>query len=479
MELPLLRKRSAVHRPEPVRRPCPRGVSPARLGSIAAICGALTAGSAKGAIYTWSPTGAGTYAWGLGANWSPAGFPNAIGDTANLNNNLIGNQAISLSQTVTVGSLLLGDPDGTHSFTLQSGANALGAPGTLNLDAVSGFVSILKAAGAEATDVISTGVQFNDDLALTNNSPAGRLLLTGPLRSLESNISFNGAGFINVGAISTGGGLAKSDAGVTVLSGANTYSGATTVNGGTLRLGNNALPVRSAVTVAGGATLDVGFGGTIGSLTGGGTVTTSTGATLTIGRDDTNSTFTGTINGGLNLFKSGQGVLNWAPGAASTYTGTTTLNGGGLVLDFANTTQTSVLAATAMTFGGGDFTIKGKAGLAVNQMLGNLTVDKMGGSFTLVAGDAAGTTVTFGNSITTTTGGALLITAPANTAVRFGVPLPAPSNRLVFSDGTAGNYNWAMNSGGGTATAGFTSYTALPGPRRTGQYWPGAKRKPG
>ena len=53
------------------------------------------------------------------------------------------------------------------------------------------------------------------------------------MRSLSSDITFNGAGAITVSTagIATGGNLVKNDAGVTTLSIASTYARTTTING--------------------------------------------------------------------------------------------------------------------------------------------------------------------------------------------------------------------------------------------------------
>ena len=104
------------------------------------------------------------------------------------------------------------------------------------------------------------------------------------------------------------GAVTQAGAGTTTLSGANTYSGATVVNAGILKLGAaNVIPDgagKGSVNVAAG-TFDLGgFSETINGLTGSGTVDNSgAAATLTVGGNDTSSTFSGTLQntGGRSL----------------------------------------------------------------------------------------------------------------------------------------------------------------------------------
>lgn len=79
------------------------------------------------------------------------------------------------------------------------------------------------------------------------------------------------------------------------LGGVNTYSGTTTVSAGTLiASGGGAIGDTSAVSVAGGATLNLAAAETIGSLSGSGTV--QVGAdTLTVGGDNSSTEFSGSI----------------------------------------------------------------------------------------------------------------------------------------------------------------------------------------
>jgi len=423
--------------------------------------------------YTWTNVTGNT---SVAGNWSPAISPNGVsvaGDILNLNNVLTAPRTATLNGLVTAGTLNIGDTTTTNAFTLNATTG-----GNLIMDASSGSAVINKSLGADGNDLISTGLQFNDTLAITNASTVGSLTFSGGMRSVSSDISFNGAGAITVStaAIATGGNLIKNDAGTTTLSFANTYAGATTINGGTLKLTTTAaaLPGRSAVTVASGATLDYSTTNTIiGSLAGAGdVVNTGAAAILQIGRNDTSTTFTGrfapTTAANTSITKIGVGTLTLAPTQASTYTGATTVSGGTLKLDFANTALTSLLAATPLTLSGGNFTMVGKAGLAADQTLGGFTVGS-GGSITLVAGDAAGTTLRMGAPTAGAAGGTLLITAPTNTKVFINALYKNNTfnNRLVFSDGTANTFNWVQNNNSAStavfaAGTGAGAYTALP-----------------
>ena len=109
--------------------------------------------------------------------------------------------------------------------------------------------------------------------------------------------------------------ITKQGSGTQTLSGANTYSGTTTVSAGTLKLGaSGVIPDGSAISVNG--TLDMNsYSETVGSITGSGTIDNITAAatpTLTCGGDDSNTSFSGTIQnttGTLSVVKSGTGTL--------------------------------------------------------------------------------------------------------------------------------------------------------------------------
>jgi autotransporter-associated beta strand protein len=168
------------------------------------------------------------------------------------------------------------------------------------------------------------------------------------------------------GAISGVGSLTKAGLGTLVLTGLNAYGGATVVALGTLQAGSTTgFSPNSAFTVN--STLDLhGFNSTIGSLSGTGTVFNNgaAAATLTVGKDNSDSTFSGVLENGnsvLQLTKSGTGVLTLT--GANTYTGGTTISAGTLQLGNGGTTgsiagnviDNGVLAfnrSDAISFGG-------------------------------------------------------------------------------------------------------------------------------
>jgi autotransporter-associated beta strand protein len=144
--------------------------------------------------------------------------------------------------------------------------------------------------------------------------------------------------------------LTKSGAGTLILSGTNTYTGATTINAGTLTVsGRNAIANTGAVIVNSGAVLNlangVSNGEIIGSIAGAGTVTLgsggSNGGPLTVGGDNSSTTFSGVISGnGAGMNKSGTGTLTLT--GVNTYTGTTRINAGTL-----NVTGLGTIAPTS------------------------------------------------------------------------------------------------------------------------------------
>src|SRR5437870_2690871 len=57
--------------------------------------------------YTFTTTAGNSPSWNVNANWSPSGFPNAIGDTATFGTTT-GNGNLSLNVAITVGGITFG-----------------------------------------------------------------------------------------------------------------------------------------------------------------------------------------------------------------------------------------------------------------------------------------------------------------------------------------------------------------------------------
>ena len=203
-------------------------------------------------------------------------------------------------------------------------------------------VSNLKIAGSQ-------GLVINAGQTLTLS--AGGLIATGGVSTVSGGTVALGTGALvarvdllndelDISSVITGsGGLTKSGAGTLILSGANTRTGTTGIEEGTVRLsGSGVLSGANATTnIRQGATLDlngVSTGTSIGQFNNNGRVTNSSGsaATLQVGNNNGTGTSFGVIDGEggvINVVKVGTGAQSWL--GLSTYTGTTTIGGTGLV----------------------------------------------------------------------------------------------------------------------------------------------------
>ncbi len=134
--------------------------------------------------------------------------------------------------------------------------------------------------------------------------------------------------FTYAGAVGGNGSLIKAGTGTLVMA-APTHTGTTAVQSGTLRL-LTSTNMPSAVAVSLLANFDVNsLNASVGSLTGGGNVLLGSGQ-LTIGTDNTNSTFDGVLSGTGGLTKTGIGIFTLT--SDNTYTGPTNVNAGSIQL---------------------------------------------------------------------------------------------------------------------------------------------------
>ncbi len=226
---------------------------------------------------------------------------------------------------------------GSGTLTL----NSAGFTGGINVQA--GTLKVADTFSSGGTVAISSGATL--DLINTNRT-IGQLSGAGNVTLGSATLTVNQSTNSELsGALSGTGGLTKSGTGTLTLSGTNTASGTTTVSAGTLQIGN---------------------GGTSGSL--GGNITNN--ATVVFNRSDA-STYSGVISGSGAVTKSGAGTLTLS--GTNTFSGATTISAGTLKLS-------GSAANSAFTVAGGTLTGAGT--------LGALIVDDGG---TLAPGNSPGT----------------------------------------------------------------------------------------
>lgn len=279
-----------------------------------------------------------------------AGSSNSIGSTVALNNNLtiLAGAGTSLTMTNNVSN-----GSGTQAITVNGagtveldGNNTYGpSAGTVGTTVGGGTVLQLgnnNALGAGDLDVASSStIRAGTALTLPNNIIAGT--------SATATVDNNGNNVTLSGVVSGAGGLAKNGTGTLTLNNVNTHAGNTTVNAGTLKLGAaNVIPYGFGygnVIINTNGTLDLnGQSPSFNGLSGAGLVEANGTVTLTVGENDTTSTFDGAIKnttGSLSLVKNGTNTFALG-GTNNTFTGGTTINAGVLQIGNGGTNSGSI-----------------------------------------------------------------------------------------------------------------------------------------
>lgn len=275
------------------------------VSSLGAWIIACTATPGVAATYTWTPAAAGTgYNWNAGAsNWT-SGFPNAAGDIANLNNDILGVQLVRLRQNITLGTLNMGDAiaaGNNFGFTVANSTTPLESF-SLILDNGVAAAQINTTGSGTPTNTISAPITLNSDL-LVNIGGSDFLTLSGAVTTNNHPISFSG-GVSGVNSV--------------ILSGDITGNGIITNNS------NMAVSFSGAKAFTGTLVANKGMGG---SNTG--SFTLITGSLVNATEFVINGYLTGNVqNGGSIHLGNGSGQAN-NPGQRLT-TGIITLNGGTL-----------------------------------------------------------------------------------------------------------------------------------------------------
>lgn len=269
----------------------------------------------------------------------------------------------SNTQTMGLGMALQQDTTidtGSGGITLNS--TMFGISGMYNLvKSGSGLLTIKGSNSYFGTTTISAGSLLLDISGSGTGLGMGKVIDNGTIefRILSSTTVGNN--------IEGTGGLNQTVPSTTTLSGTNTYTGATNISGGTIKLGSSGgLPSTSAVTLTNTSTLDLnGNNGSIGSLAGQSTgKVTNSGmfpVTLTIGGNNSSTNFFGYIENGsggaVSLTKVGNGTLDLVDAQAkNTYSGTTTISGGTLIMETPNGGG-NIIDNAALVFSTGNMTV--------------------------------------------------------------------------------------------------------------------------
>ena len=337
----------------------PTRILTSSIAVIAAVA-IIAPSSADAASGAWNLTTGG--AWGTAANWSPAAVPgSAVGDVVTIGTNITAAATISVDAARTFGSLILGDADSSHAFTLS-----VGTAGAITLDNTGTTTALVQfgATGqtaATAANIIAAPITLNDNARFftTLSTPQQ---LTGIISGAKA-VAFDNDNGTPVGPTSLQGQF--------LVTGANTYTLGTTIDDVRVQIqtSNTALGAAgSAVSILDGGqffaataltTINYAFSvagngwtetaGQLGALRldSGAIVTGSVAMTANaaLGSNSGVGIISGIVSGGFNMSKVGVGTL--ALSGVNTYTGTTTVLDGNLQVRNAqalgNTTSQVVL----------------------------------------------------------------------------------------------------------------------------------------
>ena len=296
---------------------------------------------------------------GRGSTWNVGGVGLAVGNgtTPGPGTLTIANGGtVNVSAAVGIGDALTG----SSLATVTGPGSVLNALTSLVIgepcDCLVGTLTIAN--GGVVNSPGFTGIGAGSTLNLGTGGLAGAIVT--PAIDNHGQIVANFTDTLVLAANVRGpGSLTMAGSGTLILTGNDTYRGGTTINGGTLQIGN---------------------GGTAGSLAG--NVTNN--GTLAFNLSNALS-FAGVISGSGAVQQLGAGTTTLT--AANSYTGGTTVNAGILQLG----AGASLAATGALTVNGGAFNLNGN-----NQTVGALSgtggVIQLGGG-TLAAGDASNTTL--------------------------------------------------------------------------------------
>jgi T5SS/PEP-CTERM-associated repeat protein/autotransporter-associated beta strand protein len=349
--------------------------------SVALLLLLSTAASTFADSATW--TGATDGNWDTLTNWTanPNPVPNGIADVASFGSS--GTTGIFLSTNVILDSAIFNFGASAYTITANSGSLDFQGAGVMNNSGVTqnfattNAIQFHNSATAGTMTAYTTSgsgsVQFynNSDAAsatFTNNG-AGSTQFNNNSTAASATINNSGAG--SYAAFS--GTATAADATIT-----NSGAGSSTVLSGTASGGNATLVNNNATALIDISGLTNG-GTTVGSIAGNGAIYLG-GNNLTVGTNNTSTTFSGVIQDGPNpggsplplegqLTKVGTGTLTLT--ALNTYTGTTTVEGGVLEVTSSGAIN-SISGLYAADFAGSNGTLNITSGGTVSTAFGSI-----------------------------------------------------------------------------------------------------------
>lgn len=274
----------------------------------------------------------------------------------------------------------------TGNFVLQWGTFVLF--GRLDVTTNS---SILNIAG-NSNNAITPGAHKGDQTLTVNVSGGATLTNAVPVRNSLTDPPGNLPVIYSI---------TKTGLGSAVFSAENTYGGKTTVSAGALTLAHMYAASNSTVVMNGGRVVFSSavagnaftFGGLASAGAGAGydiALTNEAGnaITLTVGNNNTNTTYAGVLSGSGSLVKIGSGTLTLT--GTNTYTGGTTVNAGSLVATnlatLGSSPSISLALGTTLTVSVGGETFNGN--LTVNVSSNSASLLAVNGPLTLGAGSS-------------------------------------------------------------------------------------------
>ena len=336
---------------------------------------------------------------------------------------------VTLGQTISNGGNLLTIADGGHN-TFANGA-------------ISGGGGLTKS--GLGTNTLSGVNTFTGNIAISN----GTLAVTGAGQlgggSYTGAIADNGTLTLNStaaqilsGSTSGSGGLIKNGSGPLTLAGTNIFGGPTILTSGTLQISNSLALQNSTLNYSGGNVIFSGItAATLGGLSGAQNLGLLNGASaavaLTVGGNNTNTTYSGALSGsGSSLTKVGTGTLTLT--GSNSYSGATTVSAGTLELPAGGVINGGALNGAGFLVDGGTLVSSGTTSFsALNNAflqtagvssLGDLTEPNSDGLLVKIAGG------NFSASSLTLRRTAIFTTAPTATS-----PIAAATTSGLYVNG--------------------------------------------